>query len=218
MSRSIAAVAAALTFGGVAVAQQPPAEEHVRGDVASVSGDSVEVKTRSGETAKFSLTDKTKVSVATKADLGRIDKNAYIGTTAVPQPDGSLRAVEIHIFAEPMRGSGEGHRPWDLQAGSTMTNATVSGMDKSGGSQSTMTNATVKDVAKGGGGMKLALRYKDGEKTVVVPAGIPVVQLEPADRSRLTPGAHVFAAVKRGEDGARVADRIFVGKDVVPPM
>lgn len=99
-----------------------------------------------------------------------------------------------------------------------MTNATVQGLGSSGGAQSSMTNANVADASKSGGGLKLSLQYRGGEQTVVVPTGTPVVRVEPADRSRLTPGAHLFAAVVPQDGGAPVADRIFVGTDVVPPM
>jgi hypothetical protein len=140
----------------------------------------------------------------------------------VPQQDGTLRAVEVHLFPDSMRGTGEGHRPWDLQPGSTMTNATVAKVQARGGKpgkQSTMTNATVAKVSGAGGSKTLQLKYKDGEKTVVVPPGTPVVKMAPADRSRLTPGAHVFAIVTREPDGGLVAQRITVGQgDTVPPM
>lgn len=200
----------------IASAEEAPPERHLRGEVVTVSGSTVEMKTREGQTERFTIGDKTRVSVASKADLKRIDKNAYVGTTAVAQPDGTLRALEVHIFPEAARGSGEGHRPWDLQAGSSMTNATVAGVGQGGGS--TMTNATVSDATSSGRGMRMTLRYKDGEKTVVVPSGTTVVQLDPADRSRLTPGARIFAAVKPSDGGASVADRIVVGKDIAPPM
>jgi hypothetical protein len=119
----------------------------------------------------------------------------------VPQADGTLRAVEVHVFPDSMRGTGEGHRPWDLQPGSTMTNATVAKVDESGGAR------------------KLSLKYKDGEKTVVVPPGTPVVRMEPGDRSRLVPGAHVFVIASRQPDSPLVAERLNVGKDgLVPPM
>ncbi len=216
MARGLVGCAVSLAMIQVAVAQQPPAERHLRGEVVSLSGSTIEMKTRDGKAERFTLVDTTRVSIASKTDLKRIDKNAYVGTTAVAQPDGTLRALEVHVFPEAARGSGEGHRPWDLQAGSSMTNATVSGVGAAGGS--TMTNATVAEATSGDRGMRMTLRYKDGEKTVVVPAGTTVVQLEPADRSKLVPGARIFAAVKPGGDGAPVADRIVVGKDVAPPM
>ena len=130
------------------------------------------------------------------------------------QSDGTLRAVEVHVFPDSMRGTGEGHRPWDLQPGSTMTNATVAKVDEtggeaqSGGTGSTMTNATVAKVDDSGGARKLSLKYKGGEKTVVVPPGTPVVRIEPGDRSKLVPGAHVFAIASRQPDGTLVAERL----------
>jgi hypothetical protein len=140
----------------------------------------------------------------------------------VPQQDGTLRALEVHVFPEAMRGTGEGHRPWDLRPGSTATNATVSSVDApQGGGQppSSMTNATVAEAGEGGGGRRLVLRYPQGEKTVVVPPGTPIVKLVPADRSRIVPGAHLFAVASRQPDGSLVAERVTVGKDgVVPPM
>jgi hypothetical protein len=206
----------AILLAGTAMAEGPsgPAPEHVRGDIESIEGNTVTVKSRSGETLKLKLADNVRVAAAEKADLGDVREGTFIGTTAVPQSDGTLRAVEVHLFPDSMRGTGEGHRPWDLRPGSTMTNATVakSGKGKSG---STMTNANVANVA----GRKLTLKYNGGEKTVVVPADAPVVKLEPADRSQLRPGVHLFAIASRQTDGTLQAERITIGKDgVVPPM
>jgi hypothetical protein len=218
----------AVLLTAAVAAEQPaasPAQEHVRGDVVALKGDTLEVKSRSGEALKLKLADNARVALAEKADMGSIASGAFIGTTAVPQSDGTLRAVEVHVFPEAMRGTGEGHRPWDLQPGSSMTNATVAKIDESGGKAdlggtgSTMTNAKVAKVDESGGARKLSLKYKDGEKTVVVPPGTPVVKLEPGDRSKLVPGAHVFAIASRQPDGTLVAQRLTVGKDgLVPPM
>ena len=218
----------AALLAGAAVAQQPvapPAQQHVRGDVVALKGDALEVKSSSGEAVKLKLADNAGVSLVSKADVGSIGDGAFVGTTAVPQADGTLRAVEVHVFPDSMRGTGEGHRPWDLQPGSTMTNATVAKVDdsggeaQSGGTGSTMTNATVAKVDESGGARKLSLKYKDGEKTVVVPPGTPVVRLEPGDRSKLVPGAHVFVIASRQPDGTLIAERLNVGKDgLVPPM
>src|SRR5207248_1844874 len=159
----------------------------------------------------LTLPEDARVSLAEKGDVGDVRDGSFIGTTAVSQPDGTLRAIEVHVFPDSMRGTGEGHRPWDLQPGSTMTNATVSSA-KSG---STMTNATVSNVA----GRKLTLKYAGGEKTVILPSDVTVVKIEPADRSRLSPGAHVFAVASRQPDGTLRAERVIVGKDgLVPPM
>jgi len=163
---------------------------------------------------KLALPDDVRVAVAEKGEMSDVRDGAFIGTTAVPQSDGTLRAVEVHVFADSMRGTGEGHRPWDLRPGSTMTNATVSKV-AGGKSPSTMTNATVSKVA----GRKLTLHYKGGEKTVVVPSNATVVKLEPGNRSQLQPGTHVFVIASKQPDGGLRADRMTIGKDgLVPPM
>ncbi len=232
MSRLMAFTAwSAALLAWAAGAQQPSAsaaqqQEHLRGDVVALEGDTVEVKSRSGEMVKFTLAADAQVSLVAKADLASVTSGAFVGTTAVPQSDGTLRAIEVHVFPDSMRGTGEGHRPWDLQPGSTMTNATVAKLDerggkaRSGGTGSTMTNATVARVGEGGGGARqLSLKYRGGEKTIIVPPGAPVVKMEKGDRSNLVPGAHVFAFLSREPDGTLVAERLNVGKDgLVPPM
>jgi hypothetical protein len=215
---SIAAAAVWLTAITASAASEQ--EEHVRGVVGAVENDTLTVKAADGRPQKLKLGDKTRVSFATKADLGAIAKNQFVGTTAVEARDGTLRAVEVHVFPEAMRGAGEGHRPWDLKPGSTMTNATVAGVEASKpGAPSTMTNAKVSDVSGAAGGKRLTLSYPGGEKTVLVPPGTPVVRLEPANRSALAEGQHVFAAGSRQPDGTVLVERMVVGKDgVVPPM
>jgi hypothetical protein len=213
------ALIAASLLAGAATAQMSSgktAPEHVRGDIVAIDGNTVTVKSRGGETVKLQLADDVRVAVAEKAELSDVRDGAFIGTTAVPQPDGTLRAVEVHVFPESMRGTGEGHRPWDLRPGSTMTNATVTGVGATGRkSPSMMTNATVAKVA----GRKLTLKYSDGEKSVVVPPDATVVKLEPGDRSQLKPGVHLFAIASRQGDGTLRAERVTIGKDgVVPPM
>ena len=158
------------------------------------------------------MTDAMKRTVAT---------GAFIGTTAVEQPDGTLKAVEVHVFPESMRGTGEGHRPMDTEPGSTMTNATVTNVTAAPKSapRSTMTNATVANVAPGGSARKLTLQYKGGEKTVVVGDGVPVVMVEAGDPSMLVPGAHIVVTAAKQLDGTLTTDRISVGKNgIVPPI
>ncbi len=209
----IAFIAASLLSFAATGQQATP--EHVRGQIVSADGNTLTVKSKNGKTTKLTLADDVKVSVAEKGEMSDVRDGTFIGTTAVAQKDGTLRAIEVHVFPDSMKGTGEGHRPWDLRPGSTMTNATVSKMDDSGGKPaSTMTNATVSKVA----GRKLSLKYKDGEKTVVVPSNAKVVKLEAGDKSELKPGAHVFVIASRQSDGLR-ADRLIVGKNgVVPPM
>jgi hypothetical protein len=213
------AFVAATLLAGAATAQgsaAKPAPEHVRGEVVAVDGNTLTVKSRDGKTVKLNLADDVRVAVAEKGDMADVRDGAFIGTTAVPQSDGTLRAVEVHVFPESMKGTGEGHRPWDLRPGSTMTNATVAKVDASSGkSPSTMTNATVAKVA----GRKLTLKYEGGEKTVVVPANAKVVKLAPGDRSQLKPGVHLFAIASRQPDGTLRGERLTIGKDgLVPPM
>ncbi len=210
-------------LGGAALAQQP--EQHVRGVVASVSGDAVVVKSPDGRSkTTLRLADKTRISLATKSDPNAIQQGSWVGVAAVPAPGGKLRALEVHVFPESARGAGEGHRPWDLKPGSSMTNATVSGVEaskeKGGGSAgSSMTNATVSGVSGAAGEKTLELTYKDGKQTVIVPAKTPVVALQPSDRSAIQAGDRVFAAGARQPDGSVAVDRMMVGKGgVVPPM
>lgn len=213
-----AAAAAALAAGPAAAA--PPAEEHVRGVVAAVSGDSVTVKTAEGRTAKVALAPSTRIGTLTRASLDAIGKDAFVGVSAVRARDGTLRALEVHLFPPSMRGVGEGHHPWDLRPGSTMTNATVASEAAGGtGSGSTMTNANVSGVSGSAAGKTLTLTYAGGEQKVLVAPGTPVVKVEPAGRGVVAPGAHVFAAGPRDADGTVRAGRIFVGEGgVVPPM
>jgi hypothetical protein len=221
-SLALAALAAAATAKQPAAPTAPQKEDHVRGIVGSVFGDTVTVRSADGRSqTKLELAGGTRVSLASKGDLNAIRKDAYVGVTAVEGQGGTLRALEVHVFPESARGAGEGHRPWDLKPGSSMTNATVSGVGaaEGGGSGSSMTNATVSGVSGAAGGRELELTYKYGKKTVFVPPGTPVVTLERADRSAIKPGKHVFAAGPRRADGAVTVDRMVVGRDGVrPPM
>ena len=153
--------------------------------------------------------------------MAQIVPGAFIGTTAVARPDGMLSALEVPIFPESMRGTGEGHRPMDTP-GSTMTNATVSavGAPKAGARPgTTMTNATVAQGARGEPELRLTLTYQGGEQVVIVPANTPIVMIEPADRTLLTPGAHVVVYATRQADGTLSGERIAIGKNgFTPPM
>jgi hypothetical protein len=211
------AVAVAATFSLRAAAQAE--ERHVRGVITAVSGDALTIETGAGKAEEVTLAPGAKVAKVEHADPAAIDQGAFIGTTAVPQPDGTLRALEVHVFPESMRGAGEGHRPWDLGPKSSMTNATVSGLKASPGGKSSMTNATVRGMKTAGGTRTLTLSYPGGQQTVVVPPKVPIVKIEPGDRSLLVAGAHVIAFATPGPDGKLVAQRLTVGTGgVVPPM
>jgi hypothetical protein len=184
----------------ISSAQQPPVR--VRGEIVKLEGNTLLIKGRDGANVTVKLTDNARVSGVVKASLADIKAGSYIGTSAIPQPDGSQRALHVHIFPEALRGVAEGHTPYDVQPGSTMTNATV---------------AEVSSVTDG---QTFLLRYKDGEKKVVVPAGTPVVTYAPGKMDELQPGAKIIImAAQKQPDGTLTAGSIGVGRDgMTPPM
>ncbi len=216
MRRPIATVliAISLAYLSVSASSQAPTER-IRGEVDSVQGNELTLKRDSGQRVAIRLADKIAITTRAPLSLDSITPGAFIGTTAVPQPDGTLSAVEVHVFPESMRGAGEGHRPMDREPGSTMTNATVTSVTPAAksSSRSTMTNATVGNVASENGARRVTLKYKDGEQTVVVAGSVPVTMIGSADESALVPGAHVTITAWKQLDGKLVADRITVGKD-----
>jgi hypothetical protein len=182
------------------LAQEKPIR--VRGTIEKADGDVYTVKTRGGETLKIKLSDKGTVRGIVKASLDDIKVGSYIGISAMPQADGSQKAIHIHIFPAPMRGVAEGHRPWDNQPGATMTNAAVD------------TKVAAKD------GSTLMMKYKGGEKKVVVPPGIPIVTYLPGSKDELKPGAKIMiVAAMKQPDGTYQAGNISVGRGgMTPPM
>jgi hypothetical protein len=174
----------------------------VRGTVEGMDGPVYLVKTRSGDTVKVAVTDKPLFVAMVKASMADIKPGMFVGSTAMPGPDGSLHAVEVHIFPEAMRGTGEGHRDWDLKP------------------QATMTNANVEAAVTGVKGQTLTMKYKGGEKTLVVTPETVVVTYAPGDKAELKPGTGIFiAAAEKKPDGTLLTPRITYGKDgLVPPM
>jgi len=199
--RSLSAVAMVAASTIYAIAQQPPSPSRMRGTIEAVDGDVLAVKSRAGEDVKLRMTGDIRIVGIIKIALSDIKVGSFIGTTTVPGPDGANNAVEVHVFPENMRGTGEGSRPYDLKPNSTMT------------------NATVEQSVVGNDGHTLNIKYKDGEKKVVVAAETPVVTYVPADRSDLKPGAKVIAFMKKLPDGSFETNRISVGRDgLTPPM
>ncbi|MGA7809125.1 hypothetical protein [Bradyrhizobium sp.] len=193
------AVVAASSFSSFA--QQSPTPSRVRGTIEAADGDTLTVKSRSGDDVKLHMTGDIKVVGITRISLADIKVGSFVGATTVPGPDGSQDAVEVHVFPEDMRGTGEGSRPWDLRPNSTMTNATVS------------------ESVAGNDGHTLLVKYKGGEKKVVVSPDTPVVTYVAADKSELKTGAKIIAFVKQLPDGSFEANRIGVGRDgLTPPM
>jgi hypothetical protein len=184
-----------------ALAQKAPVPTRVRGEIVSVDGDMLMVKSRAGEDFKLHMGSDMQVVGIAKTSLSDIKVGSFIGTTTVPGPDGMPTAVEVHVFPENMRGTGEGSRPFDLKPNSTMTNATVA------------------DSVVGNDGHTITVKYKDGEKKVLVTPETPVVTYVPAEKSELKAGAKVIAFMKQLPDGSFDATRVSVGKDgLTPPM
>jgi hypothetical protein len=196
--RRLAALLLALAAG--AVLAQPAGTTRLRGTIERASGDALVVKGADGHVTSFGYGPDLRVTEVMPIDPSAIQSGTFVGTTAVPGADGSLSAVEVHVFPEAARGTGEGHRPYDLQPGSTMTNATVA------------------SIASGPNERTITLRYKDGEKKIRVPNGVPIVTLQPADRSLLVSGAKVIVTAE-AQSGRSVATRVIVGRNgFAPPM
>jgi hypothetical protein len=196
-------LAAFALFGAIAataaLAQQPQTIR-LRGVVDKLDGHAVLVKSSTGEAFKLNLADKVLVVAVVKASMADIKEGLFIGSGAVPQPDGSQKALEVHIFADSMRGTGEGSRPWD------------------GAPNATMTNGTVGANVSGVDGPVITVKYKDGEKKIVVTPNVPIVRYEVADLGAIKQGApfSVIAAVKQ-PDGSFDVNRINVGRDGASP-
>lgn len=183
------------------VLAQAPVPVRIRGAIVAVDANSMLVKSREGATLKIALADNLGVNAVVPIALNAVDSGKFIGAAAMKMPDGTMRALEVLVFPEAMRGAGEGHHPWDLQP------------------ESTMTNATVAAVVNASSNRELTLTYKGESLKMLVPADVPVVTFEPSDRAMLKPGAHVFLVAQRGADGSLTAARVAVGKDgLVPPM
>jgi hypothetical protein len=202
LARRVAATCAAAALGlalaGAALAQTTV---RVRGTIETVDGGTLTVKSREGATVVVKVPDNVSVAGVLKRSLSDIKANDFVGIAALPQAGKPSRALEVLIFPEAMRGTGEGHRGWDLLP------------------ESTMTNATVTDSVTKVDGHTLTLKYKDGEQTFVVPPDTPIVTFAPGDKSELKPGAVIFiSGATKADDGTLSAARITVGRDVPPPM
>ena len=193
--------AAALTLAMFASASAQDTMR-VRGTIERVEGPVYVIKTRDGAELKVALAEPGLVVALVKASMADIKPGLFVGSTGMPQPDGSQKAIEVHIFPEAMRGTGEGHYPWDLQANSTMT------------------NANVEESVAGVDGQTLTLKYKTGEKKIVVTPQTVIITYMPGDKNELKPGTKIFiGAAKKQADGTLLTPRINYGKDgLTPPM
>ena len=193
------AFVAAFAAAGATLAQTPQTVR-LRGTIEKVDGNTVTAKSDKGDELKINLADKMLVVGVVKASLAEIKDGDFIGSGAMPQPDGSQKAIEVHIFAESMRGTGEGFRPWD------------------GAPNSTMTNGTVGNTVTGVDGPVVTVKYKDGDQKIIVGPDVPIVRFEIADMSAVKPGvAFTVVAATKQPDGSFNISRINVGRDGVVP-
>jgi hypothetical protein len=194
--RAFVAVAAALAFAvGATSALAQNAPSRVRGEIVSVDGADVSVRTRSGQSVHLRLKEGQAIIAVIPAELSDIKPGVFVGTAAMPAADGTMTAMEVHIFPEAQRGSGEGFRPFDLAPGSTMTNGNIT--------------ASVDTVS----GPKLTLTYKGGEQTIILDKATPIVALTQGELADLKAGASIiFTGTKTSDDGYE-ASRILVGRN-----
>ena len=194
-----AALLALIGTLSAAVAQSPPTR--LRGTISAIDGKTATIATREGSNVTVNLADNWVVLMVSPVSVNDIKENSFVGIASMKGPDGKLNALEVLVFPEAARGTGEGHYPWDLQP------------------ESMMTNATVATVASASDGQTLGLKYKEGTQTVHVKPGTPIVTFAQGDRSDAKPGAKVFLGATKGADGILTAARILVGKDgLTPPM
>lgn len=186
-------------FSASAFAEGTPVR--VRGSVVSLDGSKLIVHDKDGKDVTVNLNDNFAALAVVKSSMADIKEGTFIGTATVTQPDSTLRSQEVVVFPDKMRGTGEGHYPWDL------------------GKSSMMTNATVSNAVKGVEGQTVTVTYKGGEKKIDIPANVPVVALVPATKEEIKPGAIVFVPTQRQPDGSLKGGAVLFGKDgVVPPM
>ena len=171
----------------------------VRGTITAIDGDLLSVKSREGKDLKIALAPNAAYSYMKKLGLADVKPGTALGTSAVSGPDGKIVALELHLFPAGRPVPNEGHRPWDLEPNSTMTNGMVTAM------------------VEAGNGRELTLSYKDGAQRVVVPANIPIVASQEGDRTLLVVGEYALIQATVGVDGKMTATRLQVTKDGVRP-
>jgi hypothetical protein len=195
-----AGLALAMTATTVWAQQAPPTR--VRGQIEKIDGNTLTIKSRSGEMLTVKLAQPPRIAAMVKATLAEIKEGAFVGVSAMPQPDGTQKAFAVHIFMDAQRGVvADRHGAWDSRPGSTMTNANVA------------SPVTGKD------GQSLLVKYKDGEKKVLVPPGTTIARTVPGTPADLKVGAKVFvAAARKQPDGTLAAPNITVGRDIDPPQ
>ncbi len=201
--KTIILSAFALFLAASTAAAQQPQPLRIRGEIQAVDGPMLTIKARDGNVMKVKLADNARITAMVKASLADIKPGSFIGVTAMPQPDGSQKAIGLHIFMDSQRGVVPARfSPWDREPGSTMTNADVESM------------------VAGVDGQTIMVKYADGEKKVIVPPDTPVVRFVPGNASDLKPGAKmIIIGAQKAPDGSLTAPAINVGRDgAAPPM
>jgi hypothetical protein len=204
MPRTLQRMLAAASFASICLALPAAAQEtvRIRGTIEKVDGPVYVVKNRDGAELRLTVTDPQLYVAIVKSTMADIKPGQFVGATGVTQPDGSQKAIEVHIFPESMRGTGEGHYDWDLKPNTKMT------------------NANVEQTVAGVEGPVLSVKYKDGEKKVLVTPETSVVTYVIGDKNDLKPGTKIFVgAAKKQADGTVQTPRVTYGKDgLTPPM
>ena len=200
--RTLGVAGAALMVTASAVWAQPAPTVRVRAEITKVEGTTLTVKSRSGESLTVKLAEPPRIAAMVKSSLADIKEGSFIGVSAMPQPDGTQKAYAIHIFMDSQKGVvADRFSDWDSRPGSTMTNANVA------------TTVAGKD------GQDLLVKYKDGEKKVSVPPGIPIARYVPGTAEDLKVGAKIFVGgAAKQADGSLLAPNVAVGRDIDPPQ
>ncbi|HWZ09188.1 MAG TPA: hypothetical protein VNY53_20030 [Bradyrhizobium sp.] len=204
MPSTLQRMLALASFASICLALPAAAQEtvRIRGTIEKVDGPVYVVKNRDGAELRLTVTDPQLYVAIVKSTMADIKPGQFVGATGVTQPDGSQKAIEVHIFPESMRGTGEGHYDWDLKPNTKMT------------------NANVEQTVAGVEGPVLSVKYKDGEKKVLVTPETSVVTYVIGDKNDLKPGTRIFVgAAKKQADGTVQTPRVTYGKDgLTPPM
>lgn len=199
LTRSIPLLLVSLVLMCAQATAQPAQNRRIRGTIESLDGNVLTVKAADGTNVKVNLTDNWQVTAYTKAQLSDIKVGTFIGVGGTPQADGSQKAVSINIFPESARGLGEGFRPWDQAPNGTMTNANVA------------------EAVGSVDGQTLLLKYKDGEKKIVVPPSTPIATFSPGDKSEVKPGVATAISAVTKPDGSLESNRVGVGRNGFVP-
>ena len=204
--RAFGVATVALAFAATASVAQQPQTTRIRAAIEKVDGNVLLLKARNGDQLKVTMADNARYAAMIKGTLDELKPDTYIGITSMPQADGTLKAIAIHIFQPQQRGTGEGHRPWDLTPGSTMTNAAIE------------TTVAAAD------GQMITVKYKQGdkvdEKKVLITPQTVIVRYVPGDKGELKTGVHIIiGAATKNADGSFGAVALNYGRDgIVPPM